>query len=119
MGAVLVARGDQVILSKGFGSANLEWNVPNTPGTKFRLGSVTKQFTAAAILLLAERGKLALEDPVRKHWPDAPAAWDAITIYHLLTHTSGIPNFTNYPEYMQTWKFAPTNISTFSASAHS
>jgi len=108
MGAVLVARGDQVILSKGFGSANLEWNVPNTPGTKFRLGSVTKQFTAAAILLLAERGKLALEDPVRKHWPDAPAAWDAITIYHLLTHTSGIPNFTNYPEYMQTWKFAPT-----------
>ena len=108
MGAVLVARGDQVILSKGFGSANLEWNVPNTPGTKFRLGSVTKQFTAAAILLLAERGKLALEDPVRKHWPDAPAAWDVITIYHLLTHTSGIPNFTNYPEYMQTWKFAPT-----------
>jgi len=108
MGAVLVARGDPVILSKGFGSANLEWNVPNTPGTKFRLGSVTKQFTAAAILLLAERGKLALEDPVKKHWPDAPAAWDAITIYHLLTHTSGIPNFTNYPEYMQTWKFAPT-----------
>jgi len=108
MGAVLVARGDQVILNKGFGSANLELNVPNTPSTKFRLGSVTKQFTAASILLLAERGKLALEDPVKKHWPDAPAAWDAITIYHLLTHTSGIPNFTNYPEYMQTWKFAPT-----------
>jgi CubicO group peptidase (beta-lactamase class C family) len=108
MGAVLVARGDQVILSKGYGSANLEWNVPNTPATKFRLGSVTKQFTAAAILLLAERGKLALEDPVKKHWPDAPAAWDRITIYHLLTHTSGIPNFTNYPEYMKTWKFVPT-----------
>ena len=106
MGAVLVARGDQVILSKGYGFANLEWNVPNTPATKFRLGSVTKQFTAASILLLAERGKLALEDPVKKHWPDAPAAWDAVTIYHLLTHTSGIPNFTNYPEYMQTWKFA-------------
>ena len=108
MGAVLIARGDQVILSKGFGSANLEWNLPNTPDTKFRLGSVTKQFTAAAVLLLAERGKLALEDPIKKHWPDAPAAWDRITIYHLLTHTSGIPNFTNYPEYMQAWKFMPT-----------
>jgi len=108
MGAVLVARGDQVILSKGYGSANLEWNVPDTPATKFRLGSVTKQFTAAAILLLAERGKLALEDPVKKHWPDAPATWDRITIYHLLTHTSGIPNFTNYPEYTKTWKFMPT-----------
>jgi CubicO group peptidase (beta-lactamase class C family) len=108
MGAVLVARGDQVLLSKGYGSANLEWNVPNTPATKFRLGSVTKQFTAAAVLLLAERGKLALQDPVRKHWPDAPATWDKITIYHLLTHTSGIPNFTNYPEYMKTWKFVPT-----------
>jgi CubicO group peptidase (beta-lactamase class C family) len=108
MGTVLVARGDEIILSKGYGSANLEWNIPNTPSTKFRLGSVTKQFTAASILLLAEQGKLALEDPVKKHWPDAPAAWDAITIQHLLNHTSGIPNFTNYPEYMQEWKFHPS-----------
>jgi CubicO group peptidase (beta-lactamase class C family) len=99
MGAVLVARGGDVILSKGYGSANLEWNIPNTPVTKFRLGSLTKQFTAASILLLAERGKLTLEDPVRKHMPDAPAAWDTITIFNLLTHTSGIPNFTSLPEY--------------------
>jgi CubicO group peptidase (beta-lactamase class C family) len=99
MGAVLVARGSDVILSKGYGSANLEWDIPNTPATKFRLGSVTKQFTAAAILLLAERGKLTLDDPIKKHIPDAPAAWDSITIYHLLTHTSGIPNFTNLPDY--------------------
>ncbi len=63
MGTVLVARGDEVLLSKGYGSANLEWQLPNTPSTRFRLGSITKQFTAAAILLLAERGKLALEDP--------------------------------------------------------
>jgi CubicO group peptidase (beta-lactamase class C family) len=49
-----------------------------------------------------------LEDPVKKHWPDAPPAWDGVTIFHLLTHSSGIPNFTNYPEYMQTWKFAPS-----------
>src|SRR5438093_9302262 len=58
MGTVLVARGAEVILSKGYGSANLEWDLPNTPFTKFRLGSITKQITAAAILLLEERGKL-------------------------------------------------------------
>ncbi|RPI61430.1 MAG: class A beta-lactamase-related serine hydrolase, partial [Lysobacterales bacterium] len=108
MGAVLVARGDEVILSKGYGFANLEWSIPNTPSTKFRLGSVTKQFTAAAILLLADRGKLALDDPVKKHWPDAPAAWDAITIFHLLTHTSGIPNFTNDAELMRTQRVMPS-----------
>ena len=67
MGSVLVARGDQVIYSKGYGSANLEWDVPNTPATKFRLGSVTKQFTAASILLLEERGKLNVNDPVKKY----------------------------------------------------
>jgi CubicO group peptidase (beta-lactamase class C family) len=99
MGAVLVARGGDVILSKGYGFANLEWDIPNSPTTKFRLGSITKQFTAASILLLAERGQLTLDDPIKKHMPDAPAAWDKITIYNLLTHTSGIPNFTNLPEY--------------------
>jgi CubicO group peptidase (beta-lactamase class C family) len=99
MGTVLVARGSEVILSKGYGSANLEWDVPNTPATKFRLGSITKQFTAASILLLEERGKLTLDDPIKKYVPDAPAAWDAITIFNLLTHTSGITNFTNLPDY--------------------
>ena len=99
MGAVLVARGADGVLSKGYGSANLEWNIPNTPATKFRLGSITKQFTAASIMLLAERGKLTLEDPIKKHMPDAPAAWDKTTIFNLLTHTSGIPNFTDLPEY--------------------
>src|ERR1700675_4716557 len=99
MGSVLVARGDEVLLSKGYGSANLEWNIPNSPATKFRLGSVTKQFTAASILLLEERGKLKTDDLVKKYMPDAPAAWDKITIFHLLTHTSGIPNFTGFAEY--------------------
>src|SRR5450631_1376913 len=102
MGSVLVARGDQVLFSKGYGSANLEWGVPDTPATKFRLGSVTKQFTAASILLLEERGKLKVEDPVKKHMPDAPAAWDKITIFNLLTHTSGIPSFTSFPDYQAT-----------------
>ncbi len=99
MGTVLVARGGDVILSKGYGSANLEWDIPNAPATKFRLGSITKQFTAASILLLEERGKLKLDDPIKKHLPDAPAAWDTITIFNLLTHSSGIPNFTSLPEY--------------------
>ena len=107
MGAALVARGDEVILSKGYGFANLEWNVPNTPSTKFRLGSITKQFTAASILLLAERGKLMLEDPVKKHWPNAPPAWDAVTIFHLLTHSSGIANVTNEPDFRQ-WQVQPS-----------
>ena len=105
MGSVLVARGDQVLLSKGYGSANLEWNIPNSPATKFRLGSLTKQFTAASILLLEERGKLKTDDLVKKFVPDAPAAWDKITIFHLLTHTSGIPNFTGFPDYRsQAWQ---------------
>ena len=99
MGTVLVARGTDVILSKGYGSANLEWDIPNTPATKFRLGSITKQFTAASILLLEERGKLKLDDPIKKYVPEAPAAWDAITIFNLLTHSSGIPNFTSLPDY--------------------
>jgi CubicO group peptidase (beta-lactamase class C family) len=99
MGTVLVARGGQVLISKGYGSANLEWDIPNAPTTKFRLGSVSKQFTAAAILLLEERGRLQISDPVKKHVPDAPAAWDAITIFHVLTHTAGIPSFTSFPDY--------------------
>src|SRR4029453_8098304 len=71
MGSVLVARDATVILNKGYGSANLEWNVPNTPTTKFRLGSITKQFTAASILLLEERGKLRLEGPIQMYLPDS------------------------------------------------
>jgi CubicO group peptidase (beta-lactamase class C family) len=108
MGSVLVARGNEILLSKGYGFANLEWDIPDSPSTKYRLGSITKQFTAASILLLEERGKLKMEDPVKKYIPDAPAAWDHITIFNLLTHTSGIPNFTNFPEYKQIQPFPIT-----------
>ncbi len=97
MGSVLVARGDQIVFNKAYGSANLEWNIANTPTTKYRIGSITKQFTSASILLLEERGKLKLDDPIKKHFTGAPAAWDAVTLKHLLTHTSGIPNFTSFP----------------------
>jgi CubicO group peptidase (beta-lactamase class C family) len=108
MGSVLVARDGKVIFSKGYGSANLEWDIPNSPAAKFRLGSITKQFTAACILLLEERGKLRVEDPVKKHMPDAPAAWDKVTIFNLLTHTSGIPSFTGFPDYQSTEATATT-----------
>ena len=108
MGSVLVARGSQVLLNKGYGSADLEWNIPNSPTTKFRLGSITKQFTAASILLLEQRGKLNINDPVKKYLPDAPAAWDKITVFHLLTHTSGIPSFTSFPDYAKLEPFPTT-----------
>jgi CubicO group peptidase (beta-lactamase class C family) len=99
MGSVLVAQDGKLLLDKSYGYANLEWQVSNTPTTKFRLGSVTKQFTAASILLLEERGKLKVEDTVKKYMPDAPAAWDKVTIFHVLTHTSGIPSLTSFPEF--------------------
>jgi len=99
MGSVLVARGNQVLLNKSYGFANLEWNIPNSPTTKFALASVTKQFTAASILMLEERGRLKTSDLIKSLMPDAPPAWDHITIFHLLTHTSGIPNFTAFPDY--------------------
>ena len=108
MGTVLVARNNEVLFSKGYGMANLEWDIPNAPSTKFRLGSVTKQFTAASILLLEERGKLKVEDPVKKYMPGAPAAWEKITIFHLLTHTSGIASFTGFADYKQTEPFETT-----------
>jgi CubicO group peptidase (beta-lactamase class C family) len=99
MGTVLVSRDAAVVVDKAYGMANVEWDVPNTTVTKFRLGSITKQFTAAAILLLEERGKLKLDDRVKSYLPDSPMAWDRITIFNLLTHTAGIPNFTASPDY--------------------
>ena len=95
MGAVLVAQGDRVLLDKGYGMADLEWDIPNTPEVVFRLGSLTKQFTAALVLLLQQDGKLRIDEPVGKYLPEAPAAWEKITLANLLGHTSGIPNFTS------------------------
>ena len=102
MGTVLVAEGDHILLDQGYGMANLEWNIPNAPDVKFRLGSLTKQFTATLILLLQQDGKLHIEDPVGKYLPDAPKNWEKITLANLLGHTSGIPNFTNDKDFA-TW----------------
>jgi CubicO group peptidase (beta-lactamase class C family) len=112
MGTILVVKDGHTLIAQGYGSADLEWNVPNSSTTKFRLGSITKQFTAASILLLQERGKLNIDDPISKYMPDAPAAWSKITIYNVLTHTSGIPSFTGFPDYRASeWKdTTPTEL---------
>lgn len=99
-GAVLVARDGRVVFTKGYGFANVEFDAANTPETRFRLGSITKQFTAAAILLLQERGKLSVQDAICKYQENCPAAWSEVTIHHLLSHTGGIPSFTSSPDYL-------------------
>jgi CubicO group peptidase (beta-lactamase class C family) len=101
-GAVLVARDGQPVVNRGYGMANIELGVPNTPQTVFRIGSVTKQFTGMAIVMLQERGKLSVNDPICKYLSDCPQAWQPITIKNLLTHTAGIPNYTEFPDFMKT-----------------
>jgi CubicO group peptidase (beta-lactamase class C family) len=95
----IVVKDGKVVLRKGYGMANLELGVPMSPDMVFELGSVTKQFTAASILLLQERGKLRVEDDITKYLPDFPTHGQTITIENLLTHTSGIPSYTGLPEW--------------------
>lgn len=97
-GSVLVAKDGNVLLKKGYGMANLSFFMPNIPATKFKLASVSKQFTAMSIMLLAEQKKLNLNDTLKKFIPDYPNG-DKITVYQLVTHTSGIKNFTGLPVY--------------------
>ncbi|HLE68652.1 MAG TPA: serine hydrolase domain-containing protein, partial [Vicinamibacteria bacterium] len=97
--AVLVTKDGEVLLRKGYGLADLEQGIPIEPDMVFRIGSVTKQFTAAAILLLEEEGKLSVEDDLRKHLPDYPTSGRTITIAQLLTHTSGIRSYTDMPDF--------------------
>lgn len=106
-GTILIARGGRVLLSKGYGMANYELNVPNTPQTKFHLASVSKPFTAAAIMILQERGQLSVGDTLNKYIPDYPNG-DKITIHQLLSHTAGIPNVNNFPEYDRESRFPHT-----------
>ncbi len=105
--AALVAKNGQIIYRKAFGMADLELNVPMQPEMVFRIGSITKQFTAIAILQLMEQGKLSLQDEITKYIPDYPMHGHSITIEHLLTHTSGIKSYTNVPEFQ---KFIRTDM---------
>ncbi len=108
-GSVLIAQDGKVLIAKGYGMADVELNVPNTPDTKFRLASITQQFTAMAILELEEDGRLSTEDPVCKYILKCPNDWQGIKIVDLLTHTSGIPNFTDFPDYEKT-SMLPTTV---------
>jgi len=89
-----VVQHGQTIKTAAYGQANLEWNIPATSDTVFEIGSITKQFTAACILILMQDGKLSLDDPISRYLTNTPAGWSDITIRHLLTHTSGITNYT-------------------------
>ena len=103
-GTILIAKRAEVLLNKGYGMANCEWDIPNTPRTIFQIASVSKSFTAAAVMILEEEGLLSVDDPLARFIPDYPRG-DEITIHHLLTHTSGIPNVNDFPEYGQKSRF--------------
>ena len=107
--SVAVARGDQLIVERGYGIADLEWNVPVDASTIFRIGSTTKLFTAAAILKLAEQGKLGLDDPLSRYVPEFDTGGRTVTIRQLLNHTSGIPEYTMQPGFFA--KMLPLNVS--------
>lgn len=99
-GSVLVAEKGAVIYKKGFGFANMEWDIPNQPNTKFRIASISKQFTAMLVMQLVSENKLALHEPISTYLPDYPKKnGDQITLHHLLTHTSGTPSYTSYRSY--------------------
>ncbi len=91
--AIAVTKNGKLVKAAGYGTANLEWATPTTPDTLFEIGSITKQFSAEAVMMLAQDGKLAVDDPIAKYLPEVPAIWSKITIRQLLTHTSGIPDW--------------------------
>ncbi len=102
--SVVIVKDGKVIFRKGYGMANLELGVPVEPDMIFRLGSVTKQFTAVAILMLAEQGKLSLDEDITKFLPDYPAKTQRVTVEQLLNHTSGIKSYTSLPEWLLMWR---------------
>jgi len=102
--AIIVVKDGQVLYRRAIGLANMELGVPITPEMIFRLGSITKQFTGVAILLLAQQGRLALSDPITKFLPEYPTHGHTITIEHLLAHTSGIRSYTDMAEWQPNWR---------------
>ena len=93
--SVAILRGDRILLARGYGFANLELRVPASDSTIYQSGSVGKQFTAAAVGMLAQQGRLTIEDRITKWFPEGKGVWDSIRVRHLLTHTSGIPEYTD------------------------
>lgn len=103
-GTILIAKDDKVIYRKGFGMANMEHNIAMKPEMVFEIGSISKQFTAVAILMLVESGQLTLQDEITKFIPDYPTNGKKITVHHLLTHTSGIKSYTEMEKWAKVWR---------------
>jgi len=113
-GSVLVAESGKVIYKKGFGLANIEWNIPNKPDTKFRLGSITKQFTSMLILQLVEQGKIDIQGKLSDYLPYyRKDTGSKVTIHHLLTHSSGIPSYTSIPNFFEDMSRDPYPVEEF------
>src|SRR5687767_6830207 len=113
-GSVLVAEKGKIIYEKGFGMANMEWSVPIQPDTKFRIGSVTKQFTATLVLQLVEEGKIKLDAKLSDYLPDyRKDTGGRITIHQLLNHTSGIPSYTGRPGFFAEVSRNPYSVTDF------
>jgi CubicO group peptidase (beta-lactamase class C family) len=113
-GSALVVDNGKIIYQKGVGMANMEWNIPNAPDTKFRLGSITKQFTATVILQLVEQGKIKLDGKLIDYLPDYRKDTGAkVTIHNLLSHTSGIPSYTSLPGFFQNVSRNPFTVDDF------
>ena len=113
-GSALVAENGKVIYKGGFGLANMEWNIPNTPDTKFRLGSITKQFTATLTMQLVEQGKIKLDAKISDYLPDyRKDIGEKVTIHQLLTHTSGIPSYTGQPGFVENVSRNPYKVDDF------
>lgn len=110
-GAILVARGDSILLADGWGLGNREWSIPNDIDTRFRLGSLTKAFTGVLVMRLVQDGALALSDPIGQYIPGLPArVAERVTVQHLLTHTSGLQEFYRIPEFQRLWLYEPPPI---------
>src|SRR5690242_2736822 len=113
-GTALVAENGKVIYKGAFGMANMEWGIPNTPDTKFRLGSITKQFTATLIMQLVEQGKIKLDGKLIDYLPEYRKDTGAkVTIHNLLSHTSGIPSYTSLPGFFQNVSRNPFTVDDF------
>lgn len=113
-GSILVAEKGKVVYKKGFGMANMEWTIPNSADTKFRIGSVTKQFTATLILQLVEEGKIKLDGKLTEYLPDyRKETGDKVTIHQLLNHTSGIPSYTGLPTFFAEVSRDPYSVTDF------
>ena len=113
-GAVLVSENGRVIFKKGYGFADFEWEVPNTPDTKFRLGSITKQFTSALVMQLVEEGKLSVDATLSSVLPYyRKDTGDRVTVHDLLRHTSGIPSYTGLPNFRSDISRDPYGVQDF------